>query len=263
MVDIKTYVNIQKELLKEIVSNSLTGYRLDIFQIGDNPASNSYVKGKLKDCEEVGIKAYHYKIDEIITQEKLLTAVKAIEPKTNGIIIQLPVPKHIDPDDIMREVDPRLDVDGFVYDRHKPCTPRGIVDWLEYNHVSLASKNVVIIGRSNIVGKPLAKMMTDRDATVTLCHSKTSAQDLYRYVKHADIIVSAVGQPKRFGWSIPADVYDNKIFIDVGINRDENGKLCGDFDREFLETQGHYVTPVPGGVGLLTRISLLKNVVGI
>lgn len=256
MISCKEYFELEKERIKEIAKTK--HYRLDIIQIGDNPASNSYINGKLKDCDEVGIDCNHWKFKESIFQLELEDMMKSISEDSDGVIVQLPVPNHINAIDTLKSsIKPYQDVDGFIYDIHDPCTARGIIDWLEYNKIYLSGKHVVVIGRSNIVGKPLAKMMTDRDATVTLCHSKTPTNVLISLCSIADIIVVAVGKPKWFSFTLE----NRPLIIDVGINRDENGKLCGDVDRQYLENIGCYVTPVPGGVGLLTRLALLKNVI--
>ena len=258
MISIKEYVEIEKSRLNDIVKNNSNKFYLDIFQIGDNSASNSYIKGKLKDCDEIGIIGRLHKFEESITQEELEKEVFNCLVDTNGVIIQLPVPKHIDANEIISMyVSPELDVDGFVYNTHNPCTPKGIIDLLKRSDIDITGKECVVVGRSNIVGKPLAKMFTDRNATVTLCHSHTNRKHLEYYCREADIIVSAVGKPK---W---LNVYtlNNPIVIDVGINRDENGKLCGDVDYDGMKPHCEYITPVPGGVGLLTRLSLMKNVI--
>lgn len=247
------YANLQKMKMAKINGKM----PLSIVQVGDNPASNAYIKGKIKDCNEVGIESFLYKLPEDADQEALNKACGEAAAHKGGVIVQLPIPAHL-------KVNPNYfyayqDVDGLFYKNYNPCTPEGIIDWLEFNDVDLKGKMVTIIGRSDLVGKPLAQMMTDRDATVTLCHSKSKELDIFHSVRDSEIIVSAVGLPKHFKWNLP--VYGTpKTFIDVGINRDENGKMCGDFDRAHLEKQGHYVTPVPGGVGLLTRVTLLKHV---
>ncbi len=256
MISCKEYANIKKEEYKNIKDKM----SLSIIQVGDNPAAASYVKGKVKDCNEIGVEVYIYKLPEDTDQVKLSqTVMRAATDGNTGIIIPLPLPEGL----YLRKewIWPFQDVDGMFYDSYSPCTPEGIIDWLEFNGISLAGRHVVIIGRSNVVGRPLAKMMIDKNATVTLCHSQTRELDLNKAVANADIIVSAVGKPKIFKWDVPILTCGEKIFIDVGINRDENGKMCGDLDYEYLEAQGHYITPVPEGVGLLTRVALLKHLV--
>lgn len=257
-ISCKDYVAQEKEKIKEKTKNR--EYVLHIFQIGDNPASNSYIKGKIKDCEEVGIKAILHKYPEDdyedIYYDIYNTDFNMNFDDVGGIFLQLPVPEDIDLKEINDSISPWNDVDGFKQDScHKPCTPSGIMDWLEANNIDLCGKNACIIGRSDIVGKPLAKMMIDKDATVTLCHSKTV--NLEEHMKMADIIVAAVGKAKFIH---DIDLPRKPIMIDVGINRDENGKLCGDVDYENMLDTCSYITPVPFGVGTLTRVSLLKNI---
>lgn len=218
--------------------------------MGNNEVSNRYIKNKKRDCEEVGIKFEWYYYPEEITTENLKTEIQDLMPYADGLIVQMPLPSHIDVSAIKLAIDPIKDVDGFhPMSLYKPCTPLGIINYLtkgcKYN---LEGKNVVIFGRSDIVGKPLAQMLTDANATVTLCHSKS--KDKYQYIKNADLVVSAVGKAGFLNcYSIYVPV------IDVGINIDKNGKLIGDC----INTENRDVTPVPGGVGLLTRVALLEN----
>lgn len=258
-ISCEEYARETKDYLKKLISTWLDKPTLAIIQVGDNPASNSYIKGKLKDCEEVGIKHEHIHFDKTTTQE-LIKCIEALNNRRDidGIIVQLPLPDYLNPDDITPHIAKEKDVDGFRVDSYfNPCTPKGIIDWLEYNDYDLIGKDVTVIGRSKIVGKPLVNMLIDKGATVTCCNSKT--RNLYKHTKFADVIVSAVGIPNflRAGDFIAAEVV-----IDVGINRDKNGKLCGDINREEVLKCGDdiYVTPVPKGVGLLTRVSLLENV---
>ena len=255
MISCREYASIKKEEYK----NCQEKMSLSIVQIGEDPASNTYVKGKIKDCQEVGIKTYLFKLPKDIDQSCLNKTIGLAVYDEQGIIVPLPIPKHLEIDKLL--IRPRLDVDGLFYDYYNPCTPEGIIDWLEYNNIELSNKHVVIIGRGKLVGKPLAQMMLDRNATVTLCHSFTEGEKLKTLVENGDIIVSAVGLPEYFKWDVPSSKYGEKIFIDAGINRNRNGKLCGDFDFKYLAAQGHYVTPVPGGVGLLTRVTLLKHLI--
>lgn len=250
-ISCKDYAQFVKNEIKEKQCNN----SLHIFQIGDNPASNSYIKGKMRDCEEVGIKAFLHKFDENISQDEL---TKEIRKVNSAVILQMPVPSHINAQQVIENsISSMQDVDGFLPNsQYISCTPRGIVDWLEFNNIDLCGKNVVIIGRSDIVGKPLAKLMTNKNSTVTLCHSYTC--NIEDYCKMADIIIVAIGQPKWFNF----DLSNKPIIIDVGINR-VDGKLCGDVDYDYMTEQGCYVTSVPGGVGLLTRVSLLKNIVNL
>ena len=248
--DCKYFTKQWKENIKERVAAMNKPPSLAIVQVGDVEASNRYIKNKKKDCEEVGIVAHHYGYSTDITTKQLVLEVKDLQEHYNGIIIQLPLPAHIDVAEIVAAIQPEKDVDGFIESSpFDPCTPGGIMKYLDYCGFEVAGAHVVIIGRSDIVGKPLAKMMTDADATVTLCHSKTNL--LYQHIFNADLVVTAVGRAKFLNcYPIHVPV------IDVGINFDENGKMCGDC----INTENRDVTPVPGGVGLMTRCMLLENV---
>lgn len=285
LVSIKDYVAAEKQRIKEKLKGFKNKFRLDIFQIGDNDASNRYIKWKMKDCEEVGIKAVLHKFsnEEIYgdsTFEDALNALARFEKKlqnelenayydgTDGIILQMPandVAIRAFKNFMKPLVKHNLDIDGMFSNWHDPCTPRGIIDWMEYNGITLDGKKVTIIGRSEIVGKPLARMMIDRNATVTLCHSHTPIDELKKYCRLADVVVSAVGKPNLFKATEIAPL--EGIIIDVGINIDSQGKMCGDildnYDQEItMLEKWYYKTPVPGGVGLLTRLALIKNVIG-
>lgn len=254
----KDFVAEGKRILKEEIESKNLHPVLAIVQVGDNPASNSYIKGKLKDCDEVGVEGRHFKLDENAPQRLLDDLLKALsnDPYVHGIIVQLPVPKHLEVKTNL--IDPKKDVDGFGKDSpFTPCTPLGIHLYLKHRGVDLKGKNVVIIGRSEIVGKPMARLMLQENATVTVCHSRT--RDISLYTKTADIIIVAVGKRNMLVRDMIGDT--RPIVIDVGINRDENGNLCGDCDYANLLDVCEYVSPVPGGVGLLTRYALMKNVV--
>jgi len=252
MISCKQYAEIKKQEYK----NFAVKMPLSIIQVGDNPASNTYIKGKMKDCQEVGIVTYLYKLPEDVTQHIFNKTVEKAVKNNGGLIIQLPIPERL----YFYDIPAWQDVDGLYYDNYNPCTAEGIIDWLEYNQIDLTGQHVTILGRSELVGWPLAKMMLDRNATVSVCHSRSRSYDIETLIQNSDIIVSATGH--RFpAWFCPHHLYGKKIFIDVGINRDENNKLHGDLDCSALESQGHYVTPVPGGVGLLTRVTLLKHLV--
>lgn len=247
--DIKEFVKIWKSRIAERVSKIRGILNFVIVQVGDVEASNRYVRNKVKDCAEVGIPAYVHKVSEQISQEELIDLVKKVQRHYNGIMVQLPLPKHIDARKVATAIDPKKDVDGFLeWSKFDPCTPLGIMRYLEYCEFELEGADVVVIGRSNIVGKPMAKMLTDANATVTLCHSKT--KNLESKLASADLIICAVG---KAGF-INAEDYDVPI-IDVGINF-VDGKLVGD-----VSGSAPNVTPVPGGVGLLTRCALLENIV--
>ena len=248
--DIKSYVKELKESYKIRVAALDKPPSLAIVQVGDNEASNRYIRNKVKDCEEVGIEAHVYAYPENTTEWELDDELNGLLDFYDGIIVQLPLPPHIRSSIAAAAIPAHKDVDGFRIDSEfEPATPKGIMDYLKYCEFDLTGKDVVIIGRSDIVGKPLARMMTDADATVTLCHSKSK---LSSHIYHCDLIVSAVGKA-GFLNCYPIHV----PVIDVGINFNEQGKLVGDC----VNTEGRDVTPVPGGVGLLTRAALLDNVI--
>lgn len=250
--DIKEYTQIWKNEIAEQVKafGETQPPQLAIVQVGAVEASNRYIRNKVKDCKEVGIKAHHYAYGEGISTEELVLEVEDLQNHYDGIIVQLPLPEHINVNVITKAIRPEKDVDGFRMDSwFTPCTPGGIVKYLKYCGWEAAGKDVVVIGRSDIVGKPMARLLTDMDATVTLCHSKTV--DLSFYVLNTDLVICAVGKPKFLNcYPISCPV------IDVGINFDSDGKLVGDC----YNTENRDVTPVPGGVGLLTRCMLLENV---
>ena len=255
-VNIKLFCKEQKEEIKDNIKalfddNNYKRPKLIIIQVGNNEASNRYIRNKQKDCEEVGIDCEWYWFEETITTHELVYEIKALQEFADAIIVQQPLPKHININLVKEAIDKDKDVDGFKSNsKFEPCTPAGIMFYLKHCDFDVAGKNVVIIGRSDIVGKPLAKMMTNADATVTLCHSKTKS--LWTFIDRADLVVCAVGKPKFLNcYAIHVPI------IDVGINFDENGKLVGDC----FNTEHSDVTPVPGGVGLLTRLWLLNNVV--
>lgn len=260
--NIKQYVEAQKEDLKswvEAYADLHEGNKpaLAIVRVGDNPASERYVRNKLKDCEQVGIRWILVEHPEYCTTADIalkllsLTRQRAIS-NLCGIIIQLPLPDHIDAQELINLIPEDLDVDGLrSKSPYTPCTPLGIITYLDEAEFSYSGANAVVIGRSALVGKPLANLLIDRGCTVTICNSKT--KDLKAYLKYADLVVCAVG--KR-GVMSSQDA-PSAIIVDVGINFDENGKLLGDVIVE--ESDVDRVTPVPGGVGLLTRYALLKN----
>ena len=263
MISCKEYAQRKKEELKARVDAMYRTPFLAVVQIGNDEASNSYIKGKKKDCEEVGIEFGHLHIPRYgkMSEEELIHVIKRLDRDNgiDGIIIQLPIPDKYDVEKLQNCISPEKDVDGFRRDScFKPCTPKGIMDWLDYNNYDLEGKDVVVAGRSKIVGKPLVNMLIDRGATVTCINSKTKhpVQHTFR----SELFISAIGKPEHW---IDDDFYRTEVIIDVGINRNGDGKLCGDVDREMFdgEAYGTYVTPVPGGVGLLTRVALLENVV--
>ena len=248
MITIKEFIEKEKEELKEYFLEHEGS--LDIFQVGDNPASNSYIKGKLKDAEELSVKATLYKLPETANLDDLRLKVK--ESKGVGKIIQLPLP-HNTQKDVEGFINPNNDVDGFDKDTFcTPCTPLGIIKYLEASDYEFQGKTALVIGRSEIVGKPMSKLLLDRNCTVIQAHSKTT--NLRELVSVADLIIVATGKINTLTCDM---IYKpNCYVIDVGINRDENGKLIGDCERDLpVEFQ----SPVPGGVGLLTRLAIFYN----
>lgn len=241
---------------------------LAVIIVGDDFASRTYVNNKKRTCEEVGIKSLEFALPAETTQDELLALVEKLnaDESVNGILCQLPIPKHIDEKVILNAIKPEKDVDAFhpVNAGHimigdcvlKPCTPAGIMEMLKYEGVDVAGKNCVVIGRSNIVGKPMAMLLLAASGTVTVCHSRT--QNLAEITKSADILVAAVGKAKF----VTADmVKEGAVVIDVGMNRDEDGKRCGDVDFEAVKDKASHITPVPGGVGLMTVAMLMQNTV--
>lgn len=250
------------------LKNKGIGVSLAVIIVGDDPASKVYVNNKKKACEKLGITSYEYVLPESTTQEELMQTVKELNERAdvNGILCQLPLPKHLDSNAVIDAIAPEKDVDCFSptnvgllnigRGRLSPCTPAGIMDMLEYKNISVSGKHCVVIGRSNIVGKPMSALLLAADATVTVCHSKT--RNLKEITKTADVLIAAVGRPKF----VTADmVKDGAVVIDVGIHRTESGKLCGDVDFDSVEPKASYITPVPGGVGPMTIARLMRNTV--
>ncbi|PFA61895.1 bifunctional methylenetetrahydrofolate dehydrogenase/methenyltetrahydrofolate cyclohydrolase FolD [Bacillus sp. AFS015802] len=241
---------------------------LAVILVGDNHASHSYVKMKRKACSHLGIHSELYQYEESLTQDELLNKIRELNGQNHihGILVQLPLPAHINPITVIETISPSKDVDGFHpvsigkmvtnQDTFYSCTPLGIMKMLEYENIPVEGKHVVILGRSNIVGKPAGHLFLNRNATVTYCHSKTD--DMSSYTKQADIIVSAVGKANLIG---AEDVKPGAVVIDVGMNRDEEGKLCGDVNFAEVKEKAGKITPVPGGVGPMTITMLLYNTV--
>lgn len=239
---------------------------LAVIIVGENPASQVYVRNKKKACEEVGFYSVVEEMPESTTQDELIAKIKELEgdEKIHGILVQLPLPKHIDERAIIEVISPEMDVDAFHpvnvgalmlgTQSFQPCTPAGVMELLDHYGIDPSGKHCVVIGRSNIVGKPQAMLMLQRNATVTVCHSKT--KNLGEITAQADILVVAIGRAKFVGADM---VKEGAVVIDVGMNRDENGKLCGDVDFEAVKEKASYITPVPGGVGPMTITMLLKN----
>ena len=260
---------IKEDIREKIASYIEAGKRppcLVTILVGDNPASKVYVNNKEKACNSVGIVNETIKLPEHTSEYDLLDLIDFYnyDKYTDGILVQLPLPIHINTENILNSIVPHKDVDGFHPDNVaklwlgqnciKPCTPQGIIDLLDYGNIDLIGKHVVVLGRSNIVGLPVAKMCLDRNATVTICHSKT--EDLKEVTRTADVLIVAIGKPKFINNS---HLKPGAVVIDVGINKDENGKLCGDVDFDSISLKASYATPVPGGVGPMTIACLLKN----
>lgn len=259
---------VKEEVAKGVKSLTKKGINagLAVVIVGDNQASRVYVNSKKKACAECGIASYEYALDEGISEQELLDLVSQLndDDRVSGILVQLPLPKHINEERIIEAISPRKDVDAFhAVNVGKimignfsflPCTPAGVMELLASTGVDITGKECVVIGRSNIVGKPMAMLLLHKSATVTICHSRTV--DLASVCKRADILVSAVGIANF----VTADmVKDGAIVIDVGMNRNHEGKLCGDVDFDEVKKKTSYITPVPGGVGPMTIAMLMKN----
>lgn len=262
--------NIQNELKKEVEELKLNGIipKLAVIMVGDNSSSKIYVRNKSLACEQIGIEYEEFLLPENTTMEELLDLIdKLNNDKTiNGILLQSPIPKGLDINEAFKAIAPEKDVDGFNpvnigklclgQDTFISCTPYGIINLLEKYNIDIEGKDAVVVGRSNIVGKPMMQCLLNKNATVTICHSKTIK--LERVTKKADILIVAIGKPKFITKDM---VKDGAIVVDVGINRDEKGKLCGDVDFEEVSKIASYITPVPGGVGPMTIAMLMKNIV--
>lgn len=239
---------------------------LAVIQVGENPASSVYVRNKKNACEYVGIRSLSYHLPENTSEDNLVKLIKELNDRTDvhGILVQLPLPEHINEDSIIQAIAPQKDVDGFHLQNvgalnvgqscFAPCTPSGVIELLKRYYIEIEGKECVVVGRSNIVGKPMAQMLLKENGTVTICHSKT--KNLKEITNRADILVVALGSPK---FITKEYVKEDSIVIDVGINRDENGKMCGDVDFEDVFDKVAAITPVPGGVGKMTISMLLKN----
>lgn len=254
-MEIKNYVAQEKARIKTLVDTLSIKPKMVIVQVNDDPASDSYIKGKLKDSAEVGVDAELIKLPVDTTQATLISLVNKLndDPKVHGLIVQMPLPKHIDEEAIKVAIAPNKDIDGFhPLSTMEACTPKGIIDYLTDEGVDFVGKNAVVIGRSNIVGKPLAQLLLAKHCNVTILHSRTTKADMEYYLAHADIVCVAIGKK----WFIDEQVLKpDAILVDVGINR-VDGVLYGDIKpNRNVKLQ----TPVPGGVGLLTRLSLIKN----
>ena len=250
--------DIKDELKEKVTALKDTGTEvaLAVIQVGNDPASSVYVRNKKKACEYIGIRSLSYELREETTEDALIELIEKLnkDETVNGILVQLPVPKHIDPDKIIRTISPEKDVDGFHpqnvgklvigEEGFVSCTPAGVIQLLKRSGIEISGKNCVVVGRSNIVGKPMALLMLRENATVTIAHSKT--KNLKELCQTADILIVAIGKPQF----ITADyVKEGAVVIDVGIHRDENNKLCGDVRYEEVAEKASAITPVPGGVG--------------
>lgn len=242
------------------------GVGLAVILVGENPASKVYVANKKKACEELGIKSFELKLPEQTTEEELISLIKKLneDSEVNGILCQLPLPSHLDESTVINTIVPEKDVDAFHpvnvgkimigdFD-FLPCTPAGIMEMLAYMNIDVCGKECVVIGRSNIVGKPMAMLLLHKNATVTVCHSKT--KDLKAVTSRADVLVSAVG---RAGFVTADMVKEGAVVIDVGMNRNAENKLCGDVDFDAVKEKCSAITPVPGGVGPMTIAMLMQN----
>lgn len=259
---VKERIRLETEQLKE----KGVEVGLAVVIVGDDPASKVYVRNKKVACEAVGFNSYEYALPAETTEEELLALVQKLnnDDKVNGILVQLPLPKHLDDKVIINNILPEKDVDAFhpvnvgkimIGDySFLPCTPAGVMELIESTGTEIAGKECVVIGRSNIVGKPQAMLLLHKSGTVTICHSKT--ENLKEVCSRADILVAAVGRAKMITSEY---IKDGAVVIDVGMNRDENGKLCGDVDFEDCKDKASYITPVPGGVGPMTIAMLMQN----
>ena len=241
---------------------------LAVIQVGNDPASSVYLNNKKKACAYIGIESLSYELEEAVSQEELLTLIEKLnqDDKVNGILVQLPLPKHIDENAVIHAISPEKDVDGFHPETvgnmcigtkgFLPCTPAGVIQLLKRSGIEIAGKECVVVGRSNIVGKPMAMLLLRENGTVTITHSRT--KDLKEVTKRADILVVALGKPK---FITKEYVKEGAVVIDVGIHRNENNKLCGDVDFEDVIDKVSAITPVPGGVGPMTIAMLMDNCV--
>ena len=269
MQNIKEYTARKKAELKKYLEDNDLHLKTVVIRVGENPASAAYVKGKVKDCEEVGIECEVRHFPESISECDLLMEVAKCntDPSIDGFIVQLPLPKHISEANITEAIDYKKDIDGFTKQSLvNPATPQGILTYLEDNNFNFVDANAVVIGRSNIVGRPMAKLLLDKSCNVTVIHSKTSEENKRKFLMEADLVVVATGHRNTitnydFGLyrNYSGDVaYNNSCFIvDVGMNRNDEGKLCGDCEGVTVCEK----TPVPNGVGRLTRLALLMNIV--
>lgn len=267
MVSCKEYTEKRKQELKDKVSTFDRKPVLAVIQVDNDAASNSYINGKKRDCSEVGIECLHITIDSSkCSQEDLGVVIDDLNMAEHctGIIIQLPIPDKYNIKELQKHISPEKDVDGFRQDSYfEPCTPKGVMDWLKYNDYKFEGKTACVIGRSEIVGKPLAKMLTDLDCTTVLCHSKTDKWQLMQIVAYSDIVFTCIDKIEYFNKKPFTYAQD---IIDIGLGKGKDGKLHGNISKEYLEDlkQSHYKRILVSGIGntgLLTRLALLENVV--
>ena len=261
---------IKDELKEKVAAMAKEGKKvaLAVIQVGNDPASSVYVRNKKKACEYIGIESLSYELPEETTEEELVALIEKLnaDTKVNGILVQLPLPKHINEEKIIQTISPDKDVDGFHMQNvgalctggkgYVSCTPLGIITLLKRSGIEIAGKRCVVMGRSNIVGKPMAMLLLRENGTVTICHSKT--QDMKEITKQADILVVAIGKPKFVDETY---VKEGAVVIDVGIHRNAENKLCGDVDFDRVAPHTSAITPVPGGVGPMTIAMLMNNCV--
>ncbi|MCH4825813.1 MAG: bifunctional methylenetetrahydrofolate dehydrogenase/methenyltetrahydrofolate cyclohydrolase FolD [Planococcus sp. (in: firmicutes)] len=260
----KIKIQVQQRVEKLAKQGIIPG--LAVVLVGENSASLTYVKNKKKTCEALGMRSDLHQFPDTMTEQELLSTIDELNNDSNihGILVQLPLPKQIDEFKVISAISPEKDVDGFHpisvgnmmigKEAFLPCTPHGIMELLAHYDIDPAGKHAVVIGRSNIVGKPIGQLLLQKDATVTYCHSKT--KDLAEFTKQADILIAAVGRAKFIDHTF---IKPGAVIIDVGMNRDENGKLCGDVDFQDVQETASFVTPVPGGVGPMTIAMLMGN----
>lgn len=261
---------IKDELKEKVAAMAKEGKKvaLAVIQVGNDPASSVYVRNKKKACEYIGIESLSYELPEETTEEELVALIEKLnaDTKVNGILVQLPLPKHINEEKIIQTISPDKDVDGFHMQNvgalctggkgYVSCTPLGIITLLKRSGIEIAGKRCVVMGRSNIVGKPMAMLLLRENGTVTICHSKT--QDMKEITRQADILVVAIGKPKFVDETY---VKEGAVVIDVGIHRNAENKLCGDVDFDKVAPHTSAITPVPGGVGPMTIAMLMNNCV--
>ena len=271
LIDGKQLAQKRREEVKQAV-DELKGQGivpgLAVILVGEDPASQVYVRNKEKACHEVGFYSEVHRLPEDTTQEELLQLIDRLnnDEKIHGLLVQLPVPKHIDEKAVIHAISPKKDVDGFLPENlgslligepaFEPCTPKGCIDLIKETGIDITGKKAVVVGRSNIVGKPVAMMLLRENATVTMCHSRT--KNLKEELLAADIVVAAIGKANFITGDM---IKPGAVVIDVGMNRDENGKLCGDVDYAAIEPKASVITPVPGGVGPMTICCLMENTI--